>query len=55
MSETLIIKGLKEIYSEYDTFILDQWGVMHDGRKGYKKAIECLDKLFLEKKNLVII
>lgn len=55
MSKVITIKGLEEIYKNYDTFILDQWGVMHDGEKGYLQAINCVDKLFLENKNLVII
>ena len=55
MSEVLTISSLKEIYNSYDTFILDQWGVMHDGVKGYLKAIKCVEKLFSENKNLIII
>ena len=55
MSGVLTISSLKEIYNSYDTFILDQWGVMHDGVKGYLKAIKCVEKLFSENKNLVII
>ena len=55
MNQIPIIKGLKEIYKNYDTFILDQWGVMHDGIKGYKKAIQCINQLNKEKKNLLII
>lgn len=55
MSKVLSINGLKQIYDNYDTFIIDQWGVMHDGLKGYAKAIKCVDQLFLENKNLIII
>ena len=55
MSEVLTISSLKEIYNSYDTFILDQWGVMHDGVKGYLKAIKCVEKLFSENKNLIIV
>ena len=25
------IKSIKEIIFDYDNFIIDQWGVMHDG------------------------
>ena len=49
------IKGLKEIYKKYDAYILDQWGVMHDGKKGYNNAVECVEKLFESKKKLIII
>ena len=40
---------------KYDFFILDQWGVMHDGHKGYKHAINAVNKLILEGKKLIII
>lgn len=36
-------------------FILDQWGVMHDGYQAYKNAIECVNELFNKNKKLVII
>ena len=55
MRKVKTILGLKEIYNNYDTFILDQWGVMHDGDKGYLNAIKCVDKLFVNNKNLIII
>ena len=40
-----IIKSISEIISLYDVFILDQWGVMHDGKKGYDHAIESVKLL----------
>jgi HAD superfamily hydrolase (TIGR01459 family) len=49
------ILKLEEIYDKYDFFILDQWGVMHDGNKGYLNAIECVNKLLENKKKLIII
>ena len=33
-----IIESIDDIISLYDIFILDQWGVMHDGYKGYDHA-----------------
>ena len=53
--KTLTINGLEKIYKDYDAYILDQWGVMHDGKKGYKNAIDCVNKLFENKKKLIII
>ena len=44
------IDGLSNIIDQYDVFILDQWGVMHDGQQGYHYAIECIQKLVLAKK-----
>ena len=45
-----IIKSISDIISLYDVFILDQWGVMHDGTKGYDLAIESVEKLFSKNK-----
>ena len=49
------IKGLADIMNQYDVFILDQWGVMHNGKKGYIQAIKCVEKLYQEKKEIIII
>ncbi|MFZ4761635.1 MAG: TIGR01459 family HAD-type hydrolase [Alphaproteobacteria bacterium] len=44
-------KGLREIAQNYDGFILDLWGVMHDGKKLYPGVRDCLVRLrSLEKK-----
>ena len=45
------IKSIEEIIYDYDNFIIDQWGVMHDGCLGYPKAITCVEKLIKAKKN----
>ena len=50
-----IIESISDIISLYDVFILDQWGVMHDGYKGYDCAINSVDKLIRENKKLIII
>ena len=50
-----IIKSIGDIISLYDVFILDQWGVMHDGYKGYDHAINTVEKLIKENKKLIII
>ncbi len=49
------IKTILDIYDNYDNFIIDQWGVMHDGTNGYKHAIETIEFLKQKKKNLFII
>ena len=49
------IFGLKEIFQNYDTFILDQWGVMHDGYIGYPEAINCIADLISNNKKIIII
>ena len=50
-----IIDSISDIISLYDVFILDQWGVMHDGYKGYDHAINAVEKLIKENKKLIII
>ena len=49
------IKSLSKIVDKYEVFILDQWGVMHDGKKGYPEAVKCVQKLMQYKKKLLII
>ena len=50
-----IINGISEVLNKYDIFILDQWGVMHDGIKGYSYAIKAINKLIEKDKKLIII
>ena len=39
------IAGLREIADRYDGFIVDLWGVMHDGVQAFPAAVDCLRKL----------
>ena len=55
MSAVKNISGLKEIFQNYDDFILDQWGVMHNGYNGYPEAIKCISDLISNNKELIII
>ena len=52
---TEIIQNLNKIIDLYDVFILDQWGVMHDGNYGYDHAINSVKILTQEDKKLIII
>ena len=45
------LEGLKEIYNNYDTFIIDLWGVMHNGIMLNPKAIEVVKNLQKMDKN----
>ncbi len=49
------IKSIKEIFYNYDNFIIDQWGVMHDGTFGYDHAFDAINFLNSENKKLFII
>ena len=46
---------LSKIYSSYDTFIIDLWGVMHNGISLNKKAMEVVKKLTLKSKKIVFL
>lgn len=40
-----ILKGLAAIADDYDLFILDLWGVVHDGEAVFPGAVDCLKRL----------
>jgi HAD superfamily hydrolase (TIGR01459 family) len=40
---------------DFDGFIVDQWGVLHDGTKAYPGAIDCLRQLRAAGKHVVIL
>ena len=46
---------LSEIFNYYDTFVIDLWGVVHDGINLNKKAIETIDKLEKNSKKIVFL
>lgn len=41
----LYIDGLESIVDKYDTYIVDLWGVVHDGVKTYPQVEDCLAEL----------
>lgn len=53
--KTQFCKGLSDISDSYSGFILDQWGVLHDGHKPYHGVIECLKELKSRKKHVLIL
>ncbi|WP_299379129.1 TIGR01459 family HAD-type hydrolase [uncultured Kiloniella sp.] len=50
-----ILKGLSEVIDDYDLFIFDLWGVMHDGITAYPDAIKCLQTLRARKSSEIIL
>lgn len=40
-----VISGLSEIAAQYDGFVLDVWGVVHQGGPAYPEVIDCLERL----------
>ena len=49
------LNSILDIIDNYDNFILDQWGVMHNGKTGYKHAIDTVRHLEDKNKKLFII
>ena len=45
MSKNLDESGLKSIFSEYDLFFIDIWGVVHNGIELHKNAVKVLEEL----------
>ena len=49
------LEHLSKIYTLYDTFIIDLWGVMHNGISLNKSAIEAVDNLLKNSKKIVFL
>ena len=49
------LKHLSEIFRTYDTFVIDLWGVMHNGITSNQKAIEAVDQLKKNSKKIVFL
>ena len=45
----------QEILDKYDTFLLDMWGVLHDGSKPYEGVLQTVKELKGMGKNLIIL
>jgi hypothetical protein len=49
------LASLLELADQYDAFLLDQFGVIHDGKTAYEGAVEAVSELQRRKKKIVII
>lgn len=52
---TQFISGIRDIVDQYDAFVIDLWGVVHDGRKPYAHALETLKHLKELKKPTLLL
>jgi len=50
-----VISGLAEIAAAYDLFVVDQWGVLHDGQHAPPSAIDALAQLKNAGKTVVLL
>lgn len=49
------VSGLSEVLDRYDAFLIDQWGVMHDGRKLFPGVAETLRRLHAAGRKIVLL
>ena len=49
------LNHLSEIFESYDTFVIDLWGVVHNGLILNSKAIEAIDQLKSNSKKIVFL
>ncbi len=50
-----LIAGLGVVAARYDAFLLDQFGVLHDGTTPYPGVVDCLEELQRAGKRVVIL
>ena len=50
-----LIKSVDEISGQYDGFLIDQWGVLHDGVDIFPAALATLKRLKQAGKQIVIL
>jgi len=49
------IRGVREIAADYDGFVLDLWGVVHDGVQPYPGVLDCLRAMLDAGKRVVLL
>ncbi|KAL3936647.1 MAG: hypothetical protein SGBAC_008078 [Bacillariaceae sp.] len=54
-SKTEVLSGVRDIVDRYDVFLLDMWGVMHDGEAPYEGVLDVVSKLKDQGKDLIIL
>jgi HAD superfamily hydrolase (TIGR01459 family) len=55
MIEPTFCSGLADLASRYRGFIVDQWGVLHDGARPYADALDCLARLRAAGRQIVLL
>jgi HAD superfamily hydrolase (TIGR01459 family) len=55
MAEPTFCAGIADLAARYDHFVVDQWGVLHDGHAPYPDAIDCLRRLRAAGKRVVLL
>ena len=55
MAKTKFCQGLSDISDSYMGFLIDQWGVLHDGEALFPGVVDCLKELKERKKTIIIL
>jgi HAD superfamily hydrolase (TIGR01459 family) len=50
-----VIDGMRALAPRYDGFILDLWGVVHDGTAPFPGVLDCMERLIAGGKRLVLL
>jgi len=50
-----LLQGLADLSKAYDGFILDIWGVIHQGGNAYSEAIDCVRQLRAARKRVIFL
>ena len=50
-----LIDGMRELAPDYDGFILDLWGVVHDGVAPFPGVLDCMGRLIDAGKRIVLL
>jgi HAD superfamily hydrolase (TIGR01459 family) len=49
------VSGIRDLAPEYDGYILDLWGVVHDGVEPYPGVLDCMARLVAAGKRVVLL
>jgi HAD superfamily hydrolase (TIGR01459 family) len=55
MANTKFCQGISDISDSYTGFIIDTWGVLHDGEKVFESAVDCLKELKARNKFVLLM
>ncbi|MBI1206786.1 MAG: TIGR01459 family HAD-type hydrolase [Azospirillum sp.] len=53
--EIPVFAGVAPLIQRYDGFLLDLWGVLHDGERAYPGVLDCLDRLLAAGKRIGLL
>lgn len=54
-SPMTVMEGIRQVAEDHDVFLLDMWGVMHDGTNTYEGVLETVQQLKKSGKEMIIL